>query len=94
MRGSIAQVTSRARAGDGPGSAGARSVDNRGRPSCSWNTCHDAVAEKADPVLDAEPAPVRVLSIDETHGGKVKYEKCQERASESGSIGSTPCGST
>jgi transposase len=40
---------------------------------CTWNTCHDAVIATADPTLDTEPKPVRVLSIDETRRGKAKY---------------------
>jgi transposase len=45
---------------------------------CTWNTCHDAVAATADPVLGTEPEPVRVLGIDETRRGKAKYETCQK----------------
>lgn len=44
---------------------------------CTWNTCHEAVAATADPVLGAEPEPVRVLGIDQTRRGKAKYETCQ-----------------
>ncbi|SON63819.1 hypothetical protein MSIMFI_05350 [Mycobacterium simulans] len=44
---------------------------------CTWNTCHDAVAASADPVLDTEPKPVTVLGIDETRRGKAKNETCQ-----------------
>lgn len=61
----------------------ALAVLERDRPvaaayGCSWNTRRDAVAETTDPVLDAEPDPVRVLGIGETRRGKVKYETCQE----------------
>ena len=45
---------------------------------CSWNTCHDAVAATADPVLAAEPEPVTVLGIDETRRGKAKYQTCPD----------------
>lgn len=45
---------------------------------CSWNTCHDAVAATADPVLDAEPEPAAVLGIDETRRGKAKYQTCPD----------------
>jgi transposase len=45
---------------------------------CTWNTCHDAVAATADPVLAAEPQPITVLGIDETRRGKAKYETCQK----------------
>lgn len=45
---------------------------------CTWNTCHDAVAATADPVLATEPEPVTVLGIDETRRGKAKYETCQK----------------
>ncbi len=45
---------------------------------CTWNTCHDAVAATADPVLDTEPEPVTVLGIDETRRGKAKYETCPD----------------
>jgi len=45
---------------------------------CTWNTCHDAVAATADPVLDGEPEPVTVLGIDETRRGKAKYETCPD----------------
>jgi len=45
---------------------------------CSWNTCHAAVIATADPVLAGEPAPVRVLGIDETRRGKAKWERCAQ----------------
>ena len=45
---------------------------------CTWNTCHDALVATADPVLDTEPEPVRVLGIDETRRGKAKYEICPD----------------
>ncbi len=45
---------------------------------CAWNTCHEAVAAPADPVLGAEPEPVRVLGIDGTRRGKAKCETCQK----------------
>ena len=45
---------------------------------CTWNTCHKAVITTADPVLDREPEPVRVLGIDETRRGKAKWETCPE----------------
>lgn len=45
---------------------------------CTWNTCHDAVAAIADPVLDTQPEPVTVLGIDETRRGKAKYETCPD----------------
>lgn len=45
---------------------------------CTWNTCHDAVAATADPVLNSEPEPVTVLGIDETRRGKAKYETCPD----------------
>jgi transposase len=57
---------------------------------CTWNTCHDAVAATADPVLDTEPEPVTVLGIDETRRGKAKYETYERTGNESESIGSTP----
>ena len=41
---------------------------------CGWHTVHDHVITVADAVLDAEPAPVRVLGIDETRRGKAKWE--------------------
>jgi transposase len=44
---------------------------------CTWNTCHDAVAATADPVLATRPEPVTVPGIDETRRGKAKYETCQ-----------------
>jgi len=40
----------------------------------SWDTCHDAVAARADEVLAVEPDPVFVLGIDETRRGKAKWE--------------------
>jgi len=45
---------------------------------CTWNICHEAVKATADPVLDGEPAPVRVLGIDETRRGKAKWETCPQ----------------
>ena len=45
---------------------------------CTWNTCHRSVVVTADPVLDGEPEPVRVLGIDETRRGKAKWETCPE----------------
>lgn len=45
---------------------------------CTWNTCHDAVVTTADPVLETEPEPVKVLGIDETRRGKAKYETCSQ----------------
>lgn len=41
---------------------------------CGWHTVHDQVVIAADAVLDAEPAPVAVLGIDETRRGKAKWE--------------------
>lgn len=41
---------------------------------CGWHTVHDHVIAVADAALDAEPAPVRVLGIDETRRGKAKWE--------------------
>lgn len=38
---------------------------------CSRNTCREAVKATANPVLAAEPQPVRVLGIDETRRGPV-----------------------
>jgi len=45
---------------------------------CTWNICHEAVKATADPVLEGEPAPVRVLGIDETRRGKAKWETCPQ----------------
>jgi transposase len=41
---------------------------------CGWHTVHDHVVTVADAALEAEPAPVRVLGIDETRRGKAKWE--------------------
>ena len=41
---------------------------------CGWHTVHDEVVTVADAVLEAEPAPVVVLGIDETRRGKAKWE--------------------
>ena len=41
---------------------------------CGWHTVHDHVITVADEALGAEPAPVRVLGIDETRRGKAKWE--------------------
>ena len=41
---------------------------------CGWHTVHDEVITVADAALDAEPAPVVVLGIDETRRGKAKWE--------------------
>ena len=41
---------------------------------CGWHTVHDHVITVADAALEAEPAPVRVLGIDETRRGKAKWE--------------------
>jgi hypothetical protein len=45
-----------------------------GQYRCSWHTVHDHVIAVADDALDVEPAPVRVLGIDETRRGKAKWE--------------------
>lgn len=37
-----------------------------GQYRCGWHTVHDEVITVADAALDGEPAPVRVLGIDET----------------------------
>jgi len=41
---------------------------------CGWHTVHDHVITVADAVLEAEPAPVAVLGIDETRRGKAKWD--------------------
>ncbi|WP_373167415.1 ISL3 family transposase [Mycobacterium marinum] len=41
---------------------------------CGWHTVHDHVVAVVDEILDAEPAPVVVLGIDETRRGKAKWE--------------------
>ena len=41
---------------------------------CGWHTVHDHVITVADAALEAEPAPVRVLGIDETRRGKAKWD--------------------
>ena len=41
---------------------------------CGWHTVRDHVIAVADAALEAEPAPVVVLGIDETRRGKVKWE--------------------
>ena len=41
---------------------------------CGWHTVHDRVITVADAALEAEPAPVVVLGIDETRRGKAKWE--------------------
>jgi len=41
---------------------------------CGWHTVHDHVIAVADAALEAEPAPVRVLGIDETRRGKAKWD--------------------
>jgi transposase len=41
---------------------------------CGWHTVHDHVIAVADGALEAEPAPVAVLGIDETRRGKAKWE--------------------
>lgn len=41
---------------------------------CGWHTVHDHVMAVADAALDAEPAPVVVLGLDETRCGKAKWE--------------------
>lgn len=48
---------------------------------CTWNVCHDAVIDVADPVLAGEPPPVSVLGIDETRRGKAKWETCSQSGS-------------
>ena len=45
-----------------------------GQYRCGWHTVHDEVVAVADEALGAEPAPVRVLGIDETRRGKAKWE--------------------
>ena len=45
-----------------------------GQYRCGWHTVHDHVITVADEALGAEPAPVRVLGIDETRRGKAKWE--------------------
>jgi transposase len=50
---------------------------------CTWNTCHRSVIVTADPILAAEPEPVRVLGIDETRRGKAKWETCPETGARS-----------
>jgi transposase len=50
---------------------------------CTWNTCHRSVVVTADPILAAEPEPVRVLGIDETRRGKAKWETCPETGARS-----------
>ena len=45
-----------------------------GEYRCGWHTVHDHVITVADAVLEAEPAPVVVLGIDETRRGKAKWE--------------------
>lgn len=45
-----------------------------GQYRCGWHTVHDHVITVADEALQAEPAPVRVLGIDETRRGKAKWE--------------------
>ncbi len=41
---------------------------------CGWHTVYDEVITVADEALQAEPAPVRVLGIDQTRRGKAKWE--------------------
>ena len=71
-----ARVTPRAKASmatqvlDEDRSVAAVAADYR----CGWHTVHDHVVAVADAVLDADPAPVRVLGIDETRRGKAKWE--------------------
>jgi transposase len=45
-----------------------------GQYRCGWHTVHDEVVAVAEEALEAEPAPVRVLGIDETRRGKAKWE--------------------
>ncbi len=45
-----------------------------GQYRCGWHTVHDEVITVAQEALGAEPAPVRVLGIDETRRGKAKWE--------------------
>jgi len=41
----------------------------------SWHTAHDAFSEAVDPGLDAEPAPVTHLGIDEVRRGRPRFER-------------------
>lgn len=41
---------------------------------CGWHTVHDHVITVADAALEAEPATVAVLGIDETRRGKARWE--------------------
>ena len=46
-----------------------------GQYRCGWHTVHNEVVAVAEEALDdAEPAPVRVLGIDETRRGKAKWD--------------------
>lgn len=45
-----------------------------GEYGCAWQTVHEQVVATADAVLEAEPAPVAVLGIDETRRGKARWE--------------------
>ena len=45
-----------------------------GEYGCGWHTVHEHVITVAEEALDAEPAPVAVLGIDETRRGKAKWE--------------------
>ncbi|TQC38368.1 ISL3 family transposase, partial [Rhodococcus sp. WS4] len=45
--------------------------------SVSWPTAHRAFVAHAEALL-TEPAPVRVLGIDETRRGKPRWERCQD----------------
>lgn len=49
-----------------------------GQYRCGWHTVHDHVIAVAEETLGAEPAPVRVLGIDETRRGKAKWEHDRE----------------
>lgn len=56
----------------------ARSVAEAGASyGLSWPTAHRAFVAHADALL-GEPAPVRVLGIDETRRGKTRWEYCGE----------------
>ncbi|MBT8226910.1 MAG: ISL3 family transposase [Dactylosporangium sp.] len=41
----------------------------------SWHTAHRAFADHVDPTLDCDPAPVRVLGIDEVRRGRPRWRQ-------------------
>ncbi len=94
----IAQIPARARntgrlrtpIGAAIGEAARSVAEVAASRSVSWPTAHRAFVAHADVVL-GEPEPARVLGIDETRGGKPRWEYCAQtqrwRAGDQGLLG-------